>query len=123
HQLRGRVGRGADQSHCILVAGPKLSSESRTRLQTMCDTNDGFKIAEVDLELRGPGDMMGTQQSGVVNLKIADLVHDRELLQITRELALELLTEDPNLEKPEHLRIRIEWAQRLARNPGWSRIS
>jgi ATP-dependent DNA helicase RecG len=123
HQLRGRVGRGADQSHCILVAGHKLSHETRKRLQTMCDTNDGFKIAEVDLELRGPGDMMGTQQSGVINLKIADLVRDRALMEQTRELALELLTEDPSLSDPAHMRIRMEWALRMAKNPGWSRIS
>ncbi|HAC25499.1 MAG TPA: ATP-dependent DNA helicase RecG, partial [Cytophagales bacterium] len=123
HQLRGRVGRGADQSHCILVAGNKLSHETRKRLQTMCDTNDGFKIAEVDLELRGPGDMMGTQQSGVINLKIADLVRDRVLMEQTRELALELLSEDPSLSNPAHMRIRMEWAVRMAKNPGWSRIS
>ena len=81
HQLRGRVGRGSDQSYCILVSGHKLSNEAKTRLKTMVDTNDGFKISEVDLHLRGPGDMMGTKQSGVLNLKLADLVKDNAILQ------------------------------------------
>ena len=76
HQLRGRVGRGADQSYCILLSSFKLSAEGKTRLKTMVDTTDGFKIAEVDLKLRGPGNLMGTQQSGVLNLKIADVVKD-----------------------------------------------
>lgn len=97
HQLRGRVGRGGDQSYCILISGTKLSEDARTRLETMVRTNDGFEIAEVDLKIRGPGDLMGTQQSGILNLKIADIVRDRELLELARERAKKILRDDPNL--------------------------
>lgn len=97
HQLRGRVGRGAEQSFCILMTGHKLSDDSKTRLETMTHTNDGFEIAEVDLKLRGPGDMMGTQQSGVLNLKIADIVKDNNILKLARSYAYAILKEDPNL--------------------------
>ncbi|MDO5607690.1 MAG: ATP-dependent DNA helicase RecG [Capnocytophaga sp.] len=102
HQLRGRVGRGSDQSYCILVTGHKLSSDSRTRMTTMTSTNDGFEIAEVDLKLRGPGDMMGTQQSGVLSLKIADIIRDQDLLKVARHHAIDLMKSDPNLQKNEH---------------------
>src|SRR5690606_11374381 len=84
HQLRGRVGRGAEQSFCILMSGNKLSKEGRRRLETMVQTNDGFEIAEVDLELRGPGDISGTQQSGVLDMKIADLAKDQQILAEAR---------------------------------------
>ncbi|AXP82349.1 ATP-dependent DNA helicase RecG [Mariniflexile rhizosphaerae] len=97
HQLRGRVGRGAEQSYCILMTGHKLSSDSKTRLETMVRTSDGFEIAEVDLRLRGPGDVMGTQQSGVLNLKIADIIKDKDILQSARFYAKKLLKEDPTL--------------------------
>jgi ATP-dependent DNA helicase RecG len=97
HQLRGRVGRGAEQSYCILMTGHKLSSDSKTRLETMVKTSDGFEIAEVDLRLRGPGDIMGTQQSGVLNLKIADIIKDKDILQSARFYAKKLLKEDPAL--------------------------
>ncbi|NKI25169.1 ATP-dependent DNA helicase RecG [Arenibacter sp. 6A1] len=97
HQLRGRVGRGADQSFCILMTGHKLSADSKTRLETMVATNDGFEIAEVDLKLRGPGDLMGTQQSGVLNLKIADIIKDNDLLKTARLYAQKILKEDPYL--------------------------
>ena len=97
HQLRGRVGRGAEQSFCILMTGHKLSDDSKTRLETMTRTNDGFEIAEVDLKLRGPGDMMGTQQSGVLNLKIADIVKDNNILKLARSYAYAILKEDPSL--------------------------
>ncbi len=97
HQLRGRVGRGAEQSYCILMTGHKLSSDSKTRLETMVGTSDGFEIAEVDLRLRGPGDIMGTQQSGVLNLKIADIIKDKDILQSARFYAKKLLKEDPTL--------------------------
>ena len=90
HQLRGRVGRGADQSYCILMSGDKLGSDSRTRLSTMVRTNDGFEISEVDLRLRGPGDLMGTQQSGLPELHIADLVQDVDLLQQARAIAQQI---------------------------------
>ena len=97
HQLRGRVGRGAEQSYCILMTGNKLSNDSKTRLQTMVRTSDGFEIAEVDLKLRGPGDIMGTQQSGVLNLKIADIIKDKDILQSARFYAKKLLKDDPKL--------------------------
>ena len=95
HQLRGRVGRGR-QSYCILMSKAELGADARRRLETMCRTNDGFEIAEVDMELRGPGDVMGTQQSGVPDLKVADLVRDRPLLTSARHLAEEVLDADPN---------------------------
>src|SRR5690606_4064812 len=97
HQLRGRVGRGAEQSYCILMTGHKLSDDSKTRLQTMVKTTDGFEIAEVDLRLRGPGDIMGTQQSGVLNLKIADIIKDKDILQNARFYAKKVLSTDPRL--------------------------
>lgn len=90
HQLRGRVGRGADQSYCVLLSSHELTKEAKTRLKTMVDTNDGFKIAEVDLRLRGPGDLMGTQQSGVLDMRIADIIKDSELLQLARRWAIEI---------------------------------
>lgn len=123
HQLRGRVGRGAEQSFCILMTGHKLSSEAKTRLETMTSTNDGFKIAEVDLKLRGPGDIMGTQQSGVLNLKIADIVKDAHLLKIARSWAFQVLKEDPNLELPENYPIRATYAQISKQKHFWNYIS
>jgi ATP-dependent DNA helicase RecG len=103
HQLRGRVGRGAEQSYCILMTGHKLSANSKTRIETMVKTNDGFEIAEVDLRLRGPGDIMGTQQSGVLNLKIADIIKDNDVLQHARYHAKSILQNDKSLAKPENL--------------------
>ncbi|MCB0433554.1 MAG: ATP-dependent DNA helicase RecG, partial [Mangrovimonas sp.] len=102
HQLRGRVGRGADQSYCILMTGHKLSDDSKTRLEAMVNTNDGFEIAEIDLKLRGPGDLMGTQQSGVLNLKIANIVKDKDILHHARFLAQKILKEDANLSLPKN---------------------
>jgi len=102
HQLRGRVGRGAEQSYCILMTSHKLSTDSKTRLETMVNTNDGFEIAEVDLKLRGPGDIMGTQQSGVLNLKIANIVKDKDILQLARYHAKRILSNDPTLSNPEN---------------------
>ncbi|WP_228851289.1 ATP-dependent DNA helicase RecG [Aegicerativicinus sediminis] len=102
HQLRGRVGRGGDQSYCILMTSHKLSNDAKLRLQTMCKTNDGFEIAEVDLKLRGPGDLMGTQQSGVLNLKIANIVKDKQLLQLARHHAKKILTDDPALNNEQN---------------------
>ena len=99
HQLRGRVGRGAEQSYCILMSGYKLSVEGRKRLETMVNTNDGFEIAEVDMKLRGPGDLEGTQQSGVpFNLKIAHLGKDQQILMLARDVAEKILDDDPKLE-------------------------
>ena len=123
HQLRGRVGRGADQSFCVLMTSHKLSSEAKTRLQTMVQTNDGFEIAEVDLRLRGPGDLMGTQQSGILNLKIADIVRDNDILKTARYHAIKILKEDPSLESPEHLVVRHTYAQLVKFKNIWNYIS
>lgn len=105
HQLRGRVGRGAEQSHCILMTKDKLSADARKRIATMVDSSDGFVIAKVDMEIRGPGDLDGTQQSGIAELKIANLLTDGNIVSLARKCALELLEDDPELEKPEHIRI------------------
>jgi ATP-dependent DNA helicase RecG len=102
HQLRGRVGRGAEQSYCILMSGQKLSKEGRRRLETMVMTNNGFEISEIDLELRGPGDLAGTQQSGVLDLKLANLVKDQQILQEARNTVIEIFHEDPLLSLPEN---------------------
>ncbi len=123
HQLRGRVGRGADQSYCILMTGNKLSAEAKTRLGTMVHTNDGFEIAEVDLKLRGPGDLMGTQQSGVLNLKIADVVRDRDILQTARHHALQVLNEDPGLNLEKHQLIKAAYTRLSANKDIWNYIS
>ncbi len=123
HQLRGRVGRGAEQSFCILMTGFKLSSDSKTRLETMVQTNDGFDIAEVDLKLRGPGDLMGTQQSGVLNLKIADVVRDNDILKTARYYAIKILNEDPSLEKEKNTMIRYTYHQLAKHKNIWNYIS
>ena len=123
HQLRGRVGRGADQSYCILLSSFKLSSEAKTRLKTMVETSDGFKIAEVDLKLRGPGNLMGTQQSGVLNLKIADVVKDTAILSRARNSAIEILKDDPNLSKVENSMIKNTYSEISKTTGAWSNIS
>jgi ATP-dependent DNA helicase RecG len=123
HQLRGRVGRGADQSYCILMTGFKLGEDSRLRMDTMVRTSNGFEIAETDLKLRGPGDLMGTQQSGVLDLHLADLSKDQELLQVARDEAIRLLDEDPELEKGENGRIRLEMDLNRRGSVNWSSIS
>ncbi|WP_117885418.1 DUF559 domain-containing protein [Aureibaculum luteum] len=123
HQLRGRVGRGAEQSFCILMTSFKLTSDAKTRLETMVATNDGFEIAEVDLKLRGPGDMMGTQQSGVLNLKIADLVKDGAILKRAREMAFELLKKDPYLLDPNHLQLKRTYQEITKNKAIWANIS
>ena len=123
HQLRGRVGRGANQSYCILMSGHKVSVDGKTRLQTMVDTNDGFKLAEVDLKLRGPGDMMGTKQSGLLNFKIADLIKDNKILIFAREQAQILLEDDFDLSKSENINIARFYRPYARERMGWSRIS
>lgn len=123
HQLRGRIGRGSQQSYCILMSGVKISNEGKMRLQTMVDTCDGFKIAEVDLKLRGPGDMMGTQQSGILNFKIADLVKDSEILQKAREMAMQILQEDMELKKHENQNILETYENILKKKGIWMNIS
>lgn len=124
HQLRGRVGRGADQSYCILVTGYKLTEETRKRIEIMVQTNDGFEIAEADLKLRGPGDLEGTQQSGVAfDLKIADIARDGQLLQYVREIAERLLDADPNGERPENAIVWQQLKELRKKNVNWSVIS
>lgn len=124
HQLRGRVGRGADQSYCILMTGYKLSEETRKRIQIMVDTNDGFEIAEADLKLRGPGDIEGTQQSGVAfDLKIANLARDGQLLQYVREVAERIIDDDPQATGPENAVVWRHLAEIRKRNVDWSAIS
>ncbi|WP_099369477.1 ATP-dependent DNA helicase RecG [Sphingobacterium sp. 1.A.5] len=122
HQLRGRVGRGAEQSFCILMSSNKLSKEGRTRLETMVRTNDGFEIAEVDLQLRGPGDLSGTQQSGVLEMKIADLAKDQAILSEARQLVIQIFNEDPNLKEPQH-QLLAQYLNRSAPAISWDKIS
>ncbi|SDW97143.1 ATP-dependent DNA helicase RecG [Lutibacter oricola] len=123
HQLRGRVGRGADQSYCILMTDYKLSADAKTRMETMVRTSDGFEIAEVDLKLRGPGNLMGTQQSGVLNLKIADIVKDSHLLKSARSFAINLLANDPTLSLDENLNIKIAYTEISKNSTIWQNIS
>jgi ATP-dependent DNA helicase RecG len=123
HQLRGRVGRGAEQSYCILMTGNKLGADSKTRIETMVKTNNGFEISETDLKLRGPGDLMGTQQSGALDLLIAVLGKDGELLKIAREEAQAILEADPTLEKAENKTIRNQVESMKKSTVNWSRIS
>jgi ATP-dependent DNA helicase RecG len=123
HQLRGRVGRGADQSYCILMSSGKLSDDARTRLQTMVRTSDGFEIAETDLKLRGPGNLMGTQQSGILALKIADVVKDSDILKTARFHAQQLLKNDPGLASGNHLMVRQKMARMEVFKNIWDYIS
>lgn len=123
HQLRGRVGRGADQSYCVLMTSYKLSADAKKRLETMVETTDGFVIAEVDLKLRGPGNIMGTQQSGILDLKIADIVKDGKILQHARTAAFNIIGNDPDLEHPDNAGIRKQLVKMIKNRPNWSRIS
>jgi ATP-dependent DNA helicase RecG len=123
HQLRGRVGRGAEQSYCILMTSFKLSNDSKIRLETMCKTNDGFEIAEVDLKLRGPGDIMGKQQSGVLQLQIADLVRDRDILMVARNEALKLIKKDASMSLPEHAALKGVFLELSKKKNIWNYIS
>ncbi|WP_407556710.1 DUF559 domain-containing protein [Winogradskyella sp. 4-2091] len=123
HQLRGRVGRGAEQSYCILMTSHKLSQDSKTRLETMVRSSDGFEIAEVDLKLRGPGDIMGTQQSGILNLRIADIVKDKDILEQARYYAKNILKNDPSLAAPQHQAILNTYRQMSKYKNIWNYIS
>lgn len=123
HQLRGRVGRGGEQSYCFLMSGNKLSTEGRQRLKAMVSTTDGFEIANFDLKLRGPGDLQGTQQSGILDFKIADIVKDEKLMAYTRNLAKQLLESDPNLSKPENQSISEHLQLLMKREKFWGMIS
>ena len=123
HQLRGRVGRGAEKSYCILMTGDKISKESLKRMETMVQSNDGFEISEVDLQLRGPGDLMGTQQSGVLDLKISNLARDGQIVTLAREAAKKLLEEDPQLLLPAHQSLKEAIRTILKKKPNWGRIA
>ena len=124
HQLRGRVGRGADQSYCILVSSHKLTTETKKRLDIMCDTNDGFQIAEADLKLRGPGDLEGTQQSGMAfDLKIANIARDGQLIQLARDIAQEVVEQDPEENKPEYACLWKRLKELKKTNIDWGAIS
>ena len=123
HQLRGRVGRGADQSYCMLVTSFKLSVDAKLRLETMCKTNDGFEIADVDLRLRGPGDLAGTQQSGLPDFKISNLATDGAILTEARNAALKILEEDPQFSQPKN-QVIAAFLNFINRNKqDWARIS
>ncbi len=122
HQLRGRVGRGGEQSYCILMTGNKLSNDSKQRIQTMCATNNGFEIADADLRLRGPGNIEGTQQSGTLNFRLADLSKDGKILQTAREIAHRVLDDDPNFKLPRNEPIRRYMLYYAKKVKGWSRI-
>ena len=122
HQLRGRVGRGIHKSYCILMSGNKLSNQSKMRLKTMTQTNNGFLIAEKDLEIRGPGDIMGTQQSGVIDLKIADLVSDQKILTYARKFAKEILDDDKNLSKDKNCNLLNTYNHLVKNKDLWSYI-
>jgi ATP-dependent DNA helicase RecG len=122
HQLRGRVGRGKAKSYCILVTSSKLGNDARERIQIMTHTNNGFEIAEKDLELRGPGEIEGTKQSGLLNYKLADLVKDKPMLDAAKEFAENLVTEDPELESADNLQLKNYLVSLQGKTP-WSRIS
>ena len=123
HQLRGRVGRGAEQSYCILMTKYELSKDGKTRIGTMVRTNNGFEIADVDLHLRGPGDLMGTQQSGIADLLIADISKDGPILSLARDAATAVLEADPQLAKPENQAILRQVRSIKKHTVNWSRIS
>ena len=123
HQLRGRVGRGADQSYCILMTDYKLSKESKERIATMVRTNNGFEIADADLKLRGPGDIQGTQQSGLLDFKLLNISTDRPIMDAARHLAIMIIDDDPNLAKPENQNISKQVTQLRRKNKDWGRVS
>jgi ATP-dependent DNA helicase RecG len=122
HQLRGRVGRGSEQSYCILLSSVKASREAKDRLKIMCSTNDGFVIAEKDLEIRGPGDIDGTRQSGALNFKLANIINDRAAMELAKEAAYQLCEKDPTLLAPENAPIR-QYLQSQKTKIGWGKIA
>ena len=122
HQLRGRVGRGSEQSFCILLTGSKLSNDARERVKILCATNDGFLIAEKDLELRGPGDIEGTKQSGIMDFKLASIVHDKELLELAKTISDDLLNEDPDLSSAKNLLLKSFLLSKKGKTE-WSRVA
>jgi len=122
HQLRGRVGRGAEKSYCVLLTGQKLSRDARERLKIMVATNDGFKIAEKDLEIRGPGEIEGTRQSGALNFKLASIVADKVMLEVARSAVEKILENDPDLTLAENLLIK-KFMQEQKHKTGWGKIA
>jgi ATP-dependent DNA helicase RecG len=120
HQLRGRVGRGAEQSYCILMSDYKLSNDSRERISTMVSTNNGFEIAEADLKLRGPGDIQGTQQSGIMDFKLLNITQDRHIMDAARHIAIKIIEESPEIKYPE---IQAEMTRQQKKHKDWARIS
>jgi ATP-dependent DNA helicase RecG len=122
HQLRGRVGRGAEKSYCVLITGNKLSNDARERMKIMTETNDGFKIAEKDLEIRGPGEMEGTRQSGALLFKLANIVTDKNILEVARDSVANILENDYELNAPENQVIR-NYLQLQKTKTQWSKIS
>ncbi|HSB92379.1 MAG TPA: helicase-related protein, partial [Flavitalea sp.] len=122
HQLRGRVGRGAEKSFCILLTGSKINKEARERLSTMVATTDGFKIAEKDLEIRGPGEIEGTRQSGVLDFKLANILQDKDLLDLAKTVAGQIAESDPDLENPDNQPIKA-YLRSLSGKTAWSKIS
>lgn len=122
HQLRGRVGRGAEQSFCILMSGNKISKEAKLRLETMVKTNNGFEISEIDLQLRGPGDITGTQQSGVLELKVANLATDQTILMEARNTVIDILREDAMLDDPKNSLLKTYMSKR-SRGIAFDKIS
>ena len=123
HQLRGRVGRGSENSFCILMSKYKISNEAKIRIKTMCNTNDGFKISEVDMNLRGPGNILGTQQSGLLNFKIADIIKDQDILELARQDAKSLITNDPQLRHTDNQEIKNEYIKLNKDSILWKHIS
>ena len=122
HQLRGRVGRGSEKSYCILLTGVGIGNDARERMKIMTSTNDGFVIAEKDLDMRGPGDIEGTRQSGVLNFKLASIVQDRPLLEIAKNFVYDLIEQDPELSSAENLQLRV-YLQQEEGKTAWSKIS
>ena len=122
HQLRGRVGRGGSQSYCILMTGNKLSTTARQRINTMVETSDGFRIAEADLKLRGPGDLQGLQQSGLLQLKLADIVNDEPIVRAARESVQDILATDPTLNSIDNAPLHL-YIQKNRRQLAWGKIS
>jgi ATP-dependent DNA helicase RecG len=122
HQLRGRVGRGAEKSYCILMTSTEIGSEAKERIKTMVSTNNGFEIAEKDLELRGPGDIEGTRQSGVLNFRLASIIHDKPILDAARKWAEEIVEKDPELNLSENSPLRQYLVSLKGKTP-WSKIS
>jgi ATP-dependent DNA helicase RecG len=123
HQLRGRVGRGADQSYCILMTSHKLSADGKKRIETMVRTTDGFEIAEADLRLRGPGDIQGTQQSGMLDLHLADIVKDEKIIKVARDIAIDIISEDPLLQMNKNAKLKEELKKIKKVKGNWEKIS